>query len=154
MSRAFIKESDGAELEALPEIVVSPHRNLVTAEGLRQIETAVHRLEAGLSEARAAADRATVARLERDLRYWRQRRATAEVVPPTDNPDRVRFGSLVTLATDSGATLRYRIVGEDESEPRRGLVSYVAPLAGKLLGCRLGDVVSLHDGDAEIVGIG
>jgi len=153
MSRAFIKESDGAELEALPEIVVSPHRNLVTTEGLRQIETALQRLEAGLSEARAAGDRATVARLERDLRYWRQRRATAELVPPTDSPVRVRFGSLVTLATDSGATLRYRIVGEDESDPRRGLVSYVSPLAEELLGCRLGDVVSLHDGDAEIVGI-
>jgi len=107
MSRAFIKESDGAELESLPEIVVSPHRNLVTTEGLRQIETALQRLEAGLSEARAAGDRATVARLERDLRYWRQRRATA-----------------------------------------------VSPLAEELLGCRLGDVVSLHDGDAEIVGIG
>jgi len=101
-----------------------------------------------------AGDRATVARLERDLRYWRQRRATAELVPPTDSPVRVRFGSLVTLATDSGATLRYRIVGEDESDPRRGLVSYVSPLAEELLGCRLGDVVSLHDGDAEIVGIG
>ena len=37
MSRAFVKESDGADGEELAELQVSPHRNLVTADGLRLI---------------------------------------------------------------------------------------------------------------------
>ena len=39
MSRAFTKETDGQELDELPERVVSAHRNLVTARGLAQIES-------------------------------------------------------------------------------------------------------------------
>lgn len=153
MSRAFTRESDGAELDSLPERVVSPHRNLVTAEGLRQIEATLGRLEGELSTARAVNDRSAEARLARDLRYWRQRRATAELVPAHLAPQVVRFGSSVTLTTDTGATLRYRIVGEDESDPRSGLLSYVSPLADALLGCRPGDVVRLRTGDAEVVAI-
>lgn len=153
MSRAFTRESDGSELNALPELAVSPHRNLVTAEGLKQIEATLRRLDGELSAARAAGDRATAARLERDLRYWRQRRTTAEVVPPATTTDVVRFGSCVTVETESGAALRYRIVGEDESDPRSGLLSYVSPLAEQLLGCHVGDVVKIRDGDAEVTGI-
>lgn len=153
MSRAFTRESDGAELDELPELAVSPHRNLVTAEGLRLIESTMLRLEAELTAARAAGERGAVARVERDLRYWRQRRATATVVPPAQESDTVRFGHGVCLQTDAGEILRYRIVGEDESDPRRGLVSYVSPIAEALLGCRVGDLVRLRDGDAEIVEI-
>lgn len=153
MSRAFVKESDGTELDDLPELVVSPHRNLVTAEGLGLIETTLERLEAELTAARTAADRESVARAERDLRYWRQRRATAEVVTTPERLDVVRFGSTVTLETEAGETVRYRIVGEDESDPRHGRISYVSPLAEALLGCRCGDTVNLRDGDAEIVAI-
>jgi transcription elongation GreA/GreB family factor len=153
MSRAFTRESDGAELDAQPELEVSPHRNLVTTEGLQQIEATLRRLDGESSAARASGDRATLARLERDLRYWRQRRTTAEVVPSATTAAGVRFGNRVTLETGSGATLRYRIVGEDESDPRRGLLSYVSPLAEQLLGCRVGDVVKLQDGDAEVIEI-
>jgi transcription elongation GreA/GreB family factor len=106
MSRAFTKEADGAELDPLPELAVSPHRNLVTVEGLQLIDATLRRLDGALSAARAAEDREMVARLERDLRYWRQRRATAELVPPVTTADTVRFGSRVMLATPSGATLR------------------------------------------------
>ena len=153
MSRAFVKESDGAELDDLPELVVSPHRNLVTAAGLQLIEATLSRLDDDLTSARAAGDRATMARIERDLRYWRQRRATAEVVTQAATPGVVRFGSTVTLETGSGATHRFRIVGEDESDPRRGLISYVSPLAEALLGARAGDEVDLRDERAEVVAI-
>ena len=153
MSRAFIKESDGADLDNLPELVVSPHRNLVTAEGLQLIEATLSRLDDDLTAARAAGDRATMARVERDLRYWRQRRATAEVVPQVTTPGIVRFGSTVTLESGAGATHRFRIVGEDESDPRRGLISYLSPLAEALLGARAGDEVDLRDERAEVVAI-
>ena len=153
MSRAFVKESDGAELDDLPELVVSPHRNLVTAAGLQLIETTLSRLDEDLTAARAAGDRAAVARIERDLRYWRQRRASAEVVTHAAQTGTVRFGSTVTLETGSGALHRYRFVGEDESDPRSGLISYVSPLAETLLGCRAGDEVDLRGERAEVVGI-
>jgi transcription elongation GreA/GreB family factor len=153
MSRAFVKEADGAELDDLPELVVSPHRNLVTADGLRQIEAALSRLESDLTAARTDGDRAAAARVERDLRYWRQRRATAEVVTQTATPDMVRFGNTVTLETESGVTHRFRIVGEDESDPRRGLISYVSPLAEALLGARAGDEVDVRGERAEVVRI-
>jgi transcription elongation GreA/GreB family factor len=153
MSRAFVKEADGAEVEDLPELVVSPYRNLVTADGLRLIEAALARLDSELSDARAANDRATMARVERDLRYWRQRRATAEVIAAPSTADVVRFGSTVTLETDSGATHRFSIVGEDESDPRQGLIAYVSPLAEALLGARAGDSVNLRGEPAEVVRI-
>ena len=83
MSRAFVKESEDAGNEPeLPERSVSPHRNLVTPTGLEQIEAVVRRLEDALTAARAADDKPAIARCQRDLRYWNQRRATAELVPP------------------------------------------------------------------------
>jgi len=153
MSRAFVKEGEGAELGALPELVVSPRRNFVTPEGLAQIEGSLARLESELSAARAADDRGTVARVERDLRYWRQRRISAEIVEPDAAPQVVRFGCRVWLRSPTGERLGFRIVGEDEADPKRGLVSYVSPLAEELLGAAVGDEVRFRDGNAQIEAI-
>jgi transcription elongation GreA/GreB family factor len=153
VSRAFVKELEGSEGEELPELAVSPHRNLVTPEGLERIEATVRRLDAELAAARAAEDRATVARAERDLRYWSRRRASAEVVAPVSRPQAVRFGCRVELRTGSGEHLRFRIVGEDESDPAHGLVSYVSPLAESLLGASCSDSIEFRGGKAEIVSI-
>lgn len=154
MSRAFVKEADGTELDELPELVVSPHRNLVTPEGLALIEATLSRLEAQLVSARAAAEREVVARIERDLRYWRQRRVSAQIVPVDEAPEVVRFGCTVDLVAVSGEQARFRIVGEDEADPARGLISWVSPLAEELLGCSVGDEVRVRDGTAEIAAIG
>lgn len=153
MSRAFVKEGDGADGEELAELQVSPHRNLVTAEGLAQIEASVERLRAELSAARAADDRATVRRTQRDLRYWTARQRTAELAPPAAPGGKARFGSTVTLAKPDGGRLEYRIVGEDEADPARGKISYVSPLARRLIGAAAGDPVQLPDGVAEILAI-
>jgi transcription elongation GreA/GreB family factor len=152
LSRAFVKESDGADELALPELRISPHRNLVTPAGLGQIEARVERLQAELSAARAASDRAALARVQRDLRYWSERQRTAEVVTPAAT-DAVRFGTRVRLAMPDGARVVYRIVGEDEADPAAGTISYVSPLARLLIGARGGDAVALPDGSAEIVEI-
>jgi transcription elongation GreA/GreB family factor len=154
MSRAFVKEGEGNELDALPELVVSPQRNFVTPEGLALIEGTLARLESELSAARATVDRSSIARAERDLRYWRQRRVSAEVVEPEVAPQVVRFGSRVRLATPDGETASFRIVGEDEADPKRGLVSYVSPLAEELLGAEVGDEIEFRGGMAELVSIG
>ncbi len=153
MSRAFVKESDGGEGQELPELQVSPHRNLVTPSGLQQIEATVGRLQAALSRARAEADRAQIARIQRDLRYWSERLRTAEVIPAPVSADIVRFGSTVTLEKPDGSTVEYRIVSEDEADPARGSISYVSPIASRLIGGTVGDVVAVPEGQATILGI-
>ena len=153
MSRAFVKESDGGEGQELPELQVSPHRNLVTASGLRQIEETVDELQAALSEARAAEDRTAIARIQRDLRYWNERQRTAELAPIPPATGTARFGSTVTLEKADGTRLKYQLVGEDEADPANGKISYVSPIAKKLLGTSEGDVATLADGEAEVVGI-
>ena len=153
MSRAFVKEGDGAEGEPLAELHVSPHRNLVTAEGLVQIQANVERLRAALSAARAAEDRAAILRIQRDLRYWSERQRTAEPVPAPAPGGPARFGSSVTLESADGSRNTYRIVGEDEADPAQGRISYVSPLASRLIGGRVDDEVELPDGDGVIVEI-
>ena len=49
MSRAFVKELEDA-VEELPDRPISPHPNLVTAEGLARIEAEVARSEAEIVE--------------------------------------------------------------------------------------------------------
>ena len=153
MSRAFVKEGDGAEGEPLAELRVSRHRNLVTAEGLAQIEAHVDRLRRELSAARSAEDRAATQRIQRDLRYWSERQRTAELVEPAPSGGKARFGSTVRLEKSDGGTIDYRIVGEDEATPAEGKISYASPLARALIGKIAGDVVTLRDGKAEIVEI-
>lgn len=151
MSRAFIKEFDDAGAEPLPDRVVSPHRNLVTPAGLAQIEAAVARLRDALSAARAGDDRVGVAEAQRDLRYWTERRRTAEVVPPPAEGEVVRFGATVLLEHADGTRVQYQVVGEDEADPAAGKISYVSPIARLLIGASAGDVVALGSGEAEIV---
>ena len=133
----------------MPELQVSPHRNLVTPVGRQQIETNVERLQAELSDARASEDRSSIARIQRDLRYWTERLRTAEVVTAA-TAGTVRFGSTVTLAKADGSRVEYQIVGEDEADPARGRISYVAPIAKLLIGAGEGDAVVLPDGEATV----
>src|SRR5213594_3644545 len=53
----------------------------------------------------------------------------AEVIEPPTGGDRVTFGSTVLLADDAGKEYRYQIVGSDENDPTKGLISVLAPLA-------------------------
>jgi transcription elongation GreA/GreB family factor len=153
MSRAFTKEPDGdAVADDLPERPVSSHPNYVTAEGLAAIEAELARLQDELGA--AGEDRSARARVERDLRYWRSRRASAEVIPPPADRDEVRFGSTVTIARGGGREQTWRIVGEDEADPANGTLSYIAPLARALVGKRVGDTMEVAGSDAEIVQIG
>ncbi|HEU4516373.1 MAG TPA: GreA/GreB family elongation factor [Steroidobacteraceae bacterium] len=153
MSRAFVKEGDGAEGEPLAELQVSPHRNLVTADGLAQIQSNVERLRAELSGAREREDRALMQRVQRDLRYWTARQTTAELVPPPAPGGKARFGSVVRLEDATGDAVTYRIVGEDEADPAAGKISYVSPIGRALIGKAVGDTVALREGAAEILAV-
>jgi transcription elongation GreA/GreB family factor len=154
MSRAFVKEQDGADaIEELPDRPVSEHPNYVTANGLALIEAELERLHAEHAAAQAAEDRAARARIARELRYWNARRATAQVIPLPNDATTVHFGATVTLARDDGRKQTFRIVGEDEADPAAGRLSHVSPLARELFGKQAGDVVRAGQSEAEIVGI-
>jgi transcription elongation GreA/GreB family factor len=151
MSRAFVRESD-ADAGQLPDRPISPHPNFVTRRGLAAIETRVRELESDRQAARERDDAALRASIERELRYWRARRASARVIEPTA-ADRVRFGMRVTLRLPTGTTQAFRLVGEDEADATHGLISWTAPLAQALLGREAGDSVPFQSADVEIVRI-
>lgn len=153
MSRAFVRESGGGEaFEDLPDRILTPH-HLVTPSGFAQMDAEIETLERRLEEAKAADDKAEMARLSRDLRYWSARRVSAEVVPPPTDAAHVRFGARVTIEREDGRRQTYRIVGEDEADPAKGSVSYVSPLAQALMGKEVGDVIPLGATQAEIIEI-
>jgi transcription elongation factor GreA len=66
----------------------------------------------------------------------------AEVIDPPTEGDRVTFGSSVLLEDESGKAYRYWIVGSDEAEPTRGMISILSPLARTLIGKSVGDRVT------------
>src|SRR5438093_2279159 len=66
----------------------------------------------------------------------------AEVIEPPTSGDRVTFGSTVLLEDEAGKEVRYQIVGSDETDPTRGRISVMAPLARTLIGKSVGDRVT------------
>jgi transcription elongation GreA/GreB family factor len=154
MSRAFVKDDDGGiGNEDLPDRLISGHANLVTPEGLAQIEAEVARFSGDYATAQMAADRLALQRISRDLRYWTARRSTAEVPPNPAADGRVHFGSTVTIDREGGRRQTFRIVGEDEANPAKGTLSYLSPLAQALLGKSVGDEVHAGASAAEIAAI-
>src|ERR1700757_3919870 len=67
---------------------------------------------------------------------------TAEVLDPPSSGDRITFGSTVRLEDQDGKESRYQIVGSDETDPTRGRISVMAPLARTLIGKKVGDTVT------------
>jgi transcription elongation GreA/GreB family factor len=142
MSRAFVKEIDDAPPAAMMERPISSAPNRVTPRGARLIEEAIAALEQDI--ARAPEGEAAPSQL-RDLRYWRARRASMQIVTPNPTPTAVGFGVQVTIRRGS-LTSDITIVGEDEGDPARGLIAWTAPLARALDGAENGETVAFDRG--------
>src|SRR5262249_16543054 len=153
MSRAFVKDLEDA-VEELPDRPISAHPNLVTPEGLARIEAEVARLQQEHATAHEANDRAALARVARDLRYWSARRASAQLVTAPSDRSKVHFGATVSIVGEDGGRQPFRMVGEDEADPAHGTLSHVSPLARALFGKEVGDTVEVANSQAEIVEIG
>jgi len=134
MSRAFVKET--AESAPPPERMVDEGPNLVTPEGLAQIEGHILRIEEAMKTEANVLLRETLAR---DLRYWEIRKSTAEVVE-THSTDTVSFGSTVIIER-KGRQQTFRIVGVDEADAGKGLISFRSPLAQAILGAEAHEVI-------------
>jgi len=159
LSVAFTKEesAETASETLLPDRPISSHPNLVTETGLKA-------LELQLQEAREAYEAAQ--RIEevnerrrqaavplRDVRYFAERVRTAQVVPVPLSAVRVAFGSTVTFRRSDGRVQKYRIVGEDEADPKAGSISFVSPVAKSLLGKAVADIVGSGSQELEVVEI-
>jgi transcription elongation GreA/GreB family factor len=150
VSRAFVKETDN-DTAGLPDRQISSHPNLVTEAGLAGIESALDRFEAAHRAAAAEGDREAAATALREVRYWRARRANAEVVRPSADKSRASFGMTVIVRRDDGREQSFKIVGEDEADPSRGTVSYVSPLARAVLAHGPGETVSVANSEVVIL---
>jgi transcription elongation factor GreA len=84
--------------------------------------------------------------IEGRIRTVEDRLARAQVIERgSTNPDTIRFGVTVDLEdADTGETLSYTIVGEDEADVARGEISVTSPVARALLGKAVGDSVTVN----------
>ena len=159
MSVAFTKE-DSAETASetlLPDRPVSPHPNLVTEAGLKALELQLRQAREAYQTAQTIEDvnerRRQAANPLRDVRYFAARVRTAQVITDPTSTDTVAFGSTVTFKRDDGRVQKYRIVGEDEADPKSGSISFVSPVARLLIGKAVGDVAGTSDQELEIISI-
>ena len=73
--------------------------------------------------------------------------AAAQVIDPStlDADGRVVFGATVELEdVESGGTVTYQIVGDDEADIKQGKISVSSPIARALIGKSAGDVAEVN----------
>jgi transcription elongation GreA/GreB family factor len=159
LSVAFTKEesAETASETLLPDRPISPHPNLVTATGLKALTRQLEEAREAYDAAQKTEDINERRRLSaiplRDIRYFSERVRTAQVVPDPPSSDVVAFGSTVTFGRADGRVQTYRIVGEDEADPKTGSISFASPVARSLIGQAVGDVVGSGNQELEIVAI-
>jgi len=86
--------------------------------------------------------------IDRRIRFLTKRLDRAEIVDPlAQSGDRILFGAtveIVDLEDDEADVKKYSIVGIDETDVKRGLISWISPLAKALLQNKKGDAISLQ----------
>jgi transcription elongation factor GreB len=173
MSKAFTKEDEGREDEALAEErPVSSGSRYITRDGFKKLQDELSRLlkvdrprvTAEVSAAAAQGDRSENAEyiygkkklreIDRRMRFLSKRLESLTVVERVKAEDgKVYFGAWVTVEDEDGEETTYRIVGPDEFEVALGRISCESPLAKALLGKREGDEVLVQrpKGQVELV---
>jgi len=153
MSRAFVREPDGDEVaEELPPRQHSDLPNYITPTGFSDLKARVRQLENELVILKGEHSidiRSRMASTERDLRYLQERLRRARPLPMPTSPETVAFGVSVRLRDETGATYRFTLVGEDETDLARDRVSWASPIAKLLTGCEVGDQVVWSRGDTD-----
>ena len=92
------------------------------------------------------------------LRYLTRRLDAAVVVNPAEQSgNRVYFGAWVVVEDEEGTRQRYQLVGEDETDPSRGRISWRSPIGRALMRRSVGDVTTVQrpagDVDLEIIDV-
>ncbi len=88
--------------------------------------------------------------IDRRVRFLTQRLDAAQVVDPASQKGNVvLFGATVTVHDEDGQQRIYQIVGIDETDAKRGRVSWISPVGKALLQAREGEVVVLKTPKGE-----
>jgi transcription elongation factor GreB len=175
MSKAFTRESEGDEDEELsPALRIPPgSKNYITPAGFRRLQDELDHLWKRerpelvkvVAWAASNGDRSEngdylygkkrLREIDRRVRFLRKRLENALVVDPATRGDcgQVYFGATVTVEHGDGRAATYSIVGVDEANASRGLISWVSPLARALIKAQVDDTVRLQvpDGWEELV---
>lgn len=167
MSKAFVKESDDEDDDDLgPEAVSLPAgtKNYMTKQGYQRLRAELTHLMNEerpsvvqvVSWAASNGDRSEngdylygkkrLREIDRRMRFLTKRLEKAEVVDPSQQPnkDQIFFGATVVYSDKAGEEFRVTIVGVDEAEPLQGCISWISPVARALLKAREGDTVTVR----------
>jgi transcription elongation factor GreB len=150
VSKAFTSEEtpEAAPVVRAPPRLAPGEVRYVTPEGhaalrAKRARLAEERERAAVSGDVGAPDR--IAELDRRAALVDATLATLTVLSATSAPEgRVAFGTWVTVEDEDGGRTTWRIVGPDEADARRGLVSVHAPVARALLGRAVGEGVDVE----------
>jgi len=137
----------------------------ITKRGAEKLKQELQRLKtvdrpaviAAIAEARAQGDLSENAEYEaaKDRQGFIEGRiqevegklSAAQIIDPSalDAGGRVVFGATVELEDeDSGDTVKYQIVGEDEADLKHGLINVSSPIARALIGKEEGDTAEVQ----------
>ena len=139
--RVPMRPSGYATLEAELKRLKSVERHKI----VKEIEIA--RAHGDISEnAEFHAAKERQSHIEGRITQLEDRLARAQVIDATgQSPDAVRFGATVQLAdAESGDEVTYTIVGEDEADVSKGLISVGSPIARALLGKPIDEFVTVQ----------
>jgi transcription elongation factor GreB len=164
MSKAFTKENDDEEELEPPQQLPVGLKNYITPAGYQRLRDELDQLWKverpalvnTITWAASNGDRSEngdyiygkkrLREIDRRMRFLSKRLDNAVVVDPAQRMDcdQVFFGATVTVCRQDGVERTYSIVGVDEADAGRGLISWVSPLARALLKARADDVVTLY----------
>ena len=147
MSRGFIKEGDQEEIPMVPPRAYLPEGvpNYVTKEGLDALTEELKSLET--ERVKAGDNYIMVNFLNATIKLLVDRiNSAVEVDLSKVSNDTVSFGAWVRY---NGRVVR--IVGVDEADVNKGLVSFVSPIAKMLIGKKAGDVIELTGKERIVV---
>ncbi|MBQ6305705.1 MAG: GreA/GreB family elongation factor [Bacteroidales bacterium] len=139
MSRGFIKEGDQEEIPRVPMRAYLPEGvpNYVTKEGLEALKKELKDLEA--ERVKAGDNYIMVNFIDASIKLLVDRiNSAVEVDLSKSNKETVSFGAWVRY---NGRVVR--IVGVDEADVNKGLISFISPIAKLLIGKKAGNVIEL-----------
>jgi len=137
----------------------------ITKRGAEKLKEELHRLKTvdrpwvinAIAEARAQGDLSENADydaakdrqgfIEGRIQEIEGKLSVAQVIDPgsVDGGGKVVLGATVELEDeDSGETVRYQIVGEDEADLKHGLINISSPIARALIGKEEGDTAEVQ----------
>jgi transcription elongation factor GreB len=145
--------------------------NYITAEGARRLQDELAglrskqrpRIVQEVADAAAQGDRSENAEyiygkkklreIDRRIHYLTKRLETAVVVSPEERADgRIFFGATVEVEDEDGVNAIYQIVGEDETNPQAGRISWRSPLGRALLNKKEGDAATFKKPAPTVAG--